>query len=211
MISRTFPRLCAGSHSRGQLRTESALCAAALRRGPGSGFRAVLPLCAGCGDAGRADARPAAVVRRAPPRRRAAGGYGRALFRLVALPFESYNLMDAGIASTILFVYPVMVAVIMAVGFRERVSRSPRLSIPWPSPASRCSTKAARRDAHLSRRRAGLSLVALLCGLHRRRQPLVAHGPSDRETHLLLLWFSARWSMSFGCGAVPICNPSLRP
>ena len=35
------------------------------------------------------------------------------------LLFESYNLMDAGIASTILFVYPVMVAVIMAVGFRE--------------------------------------------------------------------------------------------
>ena len=31
------------------------------------------------------------------------------------LLFESYNLMDAGIASTILFVYPVMVAVIMAV------------------------------------------------------------------------------------------------
>ena len=38
------------------------------------------------------------------------------------LLFESYNLMDAGIASTILFVYPVMVAVIMAVGFRERVT-----------------------------------------------------------------------------------------
>lgn len=36
--------------------------------------------------------------------------------------FKSYNHMDAGIASTILFVYPVMVAVIMAVFFREKVS-----------------------------------------------------------------------------------------
>ena len=35
--------------------------------------------------------------------------------------FESYNYMDAGIASTILFVYPVMVAIIMAI-FHEKVS-----------------------------------------------------------------------------------------
>ena len=45
------------------------------------------------------------------------------------LLFESYNLMDAGIASTILFVYPVMVAVIMAVGFRERVTAATGVSI----------------------------------------------------------------------------------
>lgn len=36
--------------------------------------------------------------------------------------FTSYQHMDAGIASTILFVYPVMVAVIMFLFFRERVS-----------------------------------------------------------------------------------------
>lgn len=36
--------------------------------------------------------------------------------------FLSYLYMDAGIASTILFVYPIMVAVIMAVVFKERVS-----------------------------------------------------------------------------------------
>lgn len=36
--------------------------------------------------------------------------------------FMSYNYMDAGIASTILFVYPVMVAVIMACFFKEKVS-----------------------------------------------------------------------------------------
>lgn len=36
--------------------------------------------------------------------------------------FESYRYMDAGIASTLLFVYPLMVAVIMALCFRERLS-----------------------------------------------------------------------------------------
>ena len=36
--------------------------------------------------------------------------------------FQSYNYMDAGIASTLLFVYPIMVAVIMAVGFREKLT-----------------------------------------------------------------------------------------
>ena len=36
--------------------------------------------------------------------------------------FEAYNYMDAGVASTILFVYPVLVAVIMALFFHERVS-----------------------------------------------------------------------------------------
>lgn len=38
------------------------------------------------------------------------------------LLFVSYNYMDAGIASTILFVYPVMVAIIMGVFFKEKIS-----------------------------------------------------------------------------------------
>lgn len=45
------------------------------------------------------------------------------LFALSSLfLFMSYNYMDAGIASTILFVYPVLVAIIMAVVFKEKVS-----------------------------------------------------------------------------------------
>lgn len=38
------------------------------------------------------------------------------------LLFQSYNLMDAGIVSTLLFVYPVMVALIMALFFHERLN-----------------------------------------------------------------------------------------
>lgn len=41
----------------------------------------------------------------------------------------SYNYMDAGIASTILFVYPVLVAIIMAVVFKEKVSPVTMFSI----------------------------------------------------------------------------------
>ena len=41
----------------------------------------------------------------------------------------SYNYMDAGIASTILFVYPVLVAIIMAVVFKEKVSPITMFSI----------------------------------------------------------------------------------
>ena len=36
--------------------------------------------------------------------------------------FTSFHFMDAGVASTLLFVYPVMVAVIMALFFRERIT-----------------------------------------------------------------------------------------
>ena len=35
--------------------------------------------------------------------------------------FRSYHYMDSGIASTILFVYPVMVALIMAIFFKEKI------------------------------------------------------------------------------------------
>jgi len=37
--------------------------------------------------------------------------------------FLSYNQMNAGIASTILFVYPVMVAILMSVCYRERIGK----------------------------------------------------------------------------------------
>lgn len=43
--------------------------------------------------------------------------------------FMSYNYMDVGIASTMLFVYPIMVALIMALFFKERVSKPTIVSI----------------------------------------------------------------------------------
>lgn len=43
--------------------------------------------------------------------------------------FMSYNFMDAGIASTLLFIYPVIVAILMAIFFKERLSTNAILSI----------------------------------------------------------------------------------
>jgi len=52
------------------------------------------------------------------------------LFSLSSLTlYLSFHYMDAGVASTILFVYPVMVAVMMAVFFKERITLNTVLSI----------------------------------------------------------------------------------
>ena len=52
--------------------------------------------------------------------------------------FQSYNYMDVGIASTLLFVYPILVALIMWIAFKDRhyyVSY-------WPWEVSACYIKA---------------------------------------------------------------------
>lgn len=52
------------------------------------------------------------------------------LFALSSLTlFSSYNYIDAGIASTILFVYPIMVALIMAMFYHEKISQKTIVSI----------------------------------------------------------------------------------
>lgn len=43
--------------------------------------------------------------------------------------FESYHYLDAGIASTLLFMYPILVALIMGLVYRERISVLTMLSI----------------------------------------------------------------------------------
>ena len=57
------------------------------------------------------------------------------------LLFMSYNYMDAGIASTILFVYPVMVAVIMGVFFKEKISAITIFLSCWRFQALPCSIR----------------------------------------------------------------------
>lgn len=52
------------------------------------------------------------------------------LFALSSLTlFQSYNYMEAGIASTLLFVYPILVAVIMTTVFNEKISKQTVLCI----------------------------------------------------------------------------------
>ncbi|MCM1003948.1 MAG: DMT family transporter [Candidatus Gastranaerophilales bacterium] len=43
--------------------------------------------------------------------------------------FDAFNYIDAGLACTILFVYPIMVAIIMAIFFKEKITATTVLSI----------------------------------------------------------------------------------
>jgi len=71
--------------------------------------------------------------------------------------FLSYNYMDVGVASTILFVYPVMVAMIMALFFREKLSRITLLCIAMATGGIGLLFKSGEDGASLSV--AGIALV----------------------------------------------------
>ncbi len=52
------------------------------------------------------------------------------LFSLSSLTlFDAFNYIDAGIACTILFIYPVLVAIIMAIFFKEKLTKTTIFSI----------------------------------------------------------------------------------
>ena len=84
------------------------------------------------------------------------------IFALSSLSlFLSYNYMDAGIASTILFVYPIMVAVIMAMFFHEKLTIQTML----------CLLMAIGGIGLLYQNENGATLFTLLCHLYRSHQP----------------------------------------
>ena len=55
--------------------------------------------------------------------------------------FSSYNYMSVGIASTLLFVYPIMVALIMTFVFREKLTKMTVFSLLMALAASGCFIK----------------------------------------------------------------------
>lgn len=92
-------------------------------------FRSVLQIFLSCNHSRRTNARSKKSFRITPKELLIISSLG-ILFGISSLSlFTSFHYMDAGIASTILFVYPVMVAVIMAVVFKEKVSLTTALSI----------------------------------------------------------------------------------
>ena len=99
--------------------------------------------------------------------------------------YQSFHFMDAGIASTILFVYPVMVAVIMATFFREKVTATTITSIILALVGIGLLYKG---DAGISLSMMGGGVgdgfVADLCRLYCDSQP-VEHPYVDIETHVL--------------------------
>ena len=96
--------------------------------------------------------------------------------------YQSFHYMDAGIASTILFVYPVMVAVIMATFFREKITATTITSIILALVGIGLLYKG---DAGISLSMiVGDGFVADLCRLYCDSQP-VEHPYVDIETHVL--------------------------
>ena len=115
--------------------------------------------------------------------------------------YQSFRFMDAGIASTILFVYPVMVAVIMATCFKEKVTASTVTAILLAL-VGICLLY--RGDAGISLSPTGVLLVMvsslkltfyvlLICMLS-----LLAYSFTSPHLHLMLppsprAWFFACW------------------
>lgn len=114
---------------RRELRDESPRCFVTLPGGNKHQFRAVLPLCACRRTAGSPVVGAENFAAHYAPGVLRAGIAGSDVRRIVAHVVHEFHYMDAGIASTLLFVYPVMVAVIMAIFFRERISLVTVLSI----------------------------------------------------------------------------------
>lgn len=88
--------------------------------------------------------------------------------------FLSYNYMDAGIASTLLFVYPIFVALIMAFGFREKLSPQTALCILLALARYRAVVQRQRWfDAQYHGNGSGDGFGFVLRNLYRRREPPV--------------------------------------
>lgn len=101
------------------------------------------------------------------------------------LLFMSYNYMDAGIASTILFVYPVMVAVIMGAFFKEKISAITVFSILL---ALAGIALLYQGDGGKPLSTIGIIFVllsSLSYAIYSRCQPLDTEKPIDNKTHFL--------------------------
>ena len=102
--------------------------------------------------------------------------------------FQSYNYMDAGIASTILFVYPVLVAVIMAVFFKEKVSVITAVSIALAFVGISLLYKG--EDFKLNRSFTCLYILTYVCYLYYRSESFVAERHAYCKTYILcfIVW-----------------------
>ena len=83
--------------------------------------------------------------------------------------FLSYNYMAAGIASTLLFVYPIMVALIMAMVFKEKLALQTIVCMLLALGGIGLLYKS--EDGSTDRDTAGFRVFPFLCHIHRGHQP----------------------------------------
>ena len=99
--------------------------------------------------------------------------------------YVSFHYMAAGIASTILFVYPIMTAVLMTVFFHEKVTWSTTLAILLAVSGVGLLYQGDGNDKLST---AGFALVmcsSLLYALHHVREPMEESGNVEHQVHLL--------------------------
>ena len=99
--------------------------------------------------------------------------------------FMSYNYMDAGIASTILFVYPVLVAIIMAVVFKEKVSPVTMFSIALAFVGISLLCKSPGGQTQPGRDYFCLFIILVLCYLYSWRKPFFPEGYAYSQAYFL--------------------------
>jgi drug/metabolite transporter (DMT)-like permease len=121
--------------------------------------------------------------------------------------YTSYNYMEAGIASTLLFVYPILVALIMALFFRERITPVTLVSIALAT----CGIALLYRGDHATLSTLGMTFVMLssLCyaiyivGVNRSILRTIS---TEKLTFYALLFGLSIYvvRLNFGCDLQPI-------
>ena len=114
------------------------------------------------------------------------------LFAVSSLTFyTSFHHMDAGIASTLLFVYPIMVAVIMSLFFKERISPVTMFSIILALPGRN------RSRIKWFGRIVGYDCIVNLCPLYCRNQSVIDKTFIYKADFLCLAVLYGSHSLSF--------------
>ena len=98
--------------------------------------------------------------------------------------YVSFHYMAAGIASTILFVYPIMTAILMTVFFHEKVTWSTTLAILLAVSGVGLLYQGDGNDK-LSTAGFALVIVAALFALHHLGEPVEESGNVEHQVHLL--------------------------
>lgn len=130
------------------------------------------------------------------------------------LLFVSYNYMPVGIASTLLFIYPILVALIMTVCFRERLSWLMIACLVLASTGIGLLCKSDNSDGYglsdsfligfLCVMASSLSYAIYLVGLNKSRLRAI---PSLTATFYVLLFGSLIYIVRIGCG-IPLTLPT---
>ena len=100
--------------------------------------------------------------------------------------YVSFHYMAAGIASTILFVYPIMTAILMTVFFHEKVTWSTSLAILLAVSGVGLLYQGDGNDK-LSTAGFALVFIPALCPLHNLHQPMEESGHVEHQVYLLYI------------------------